>query len=188
VFTVTAAYARVFSWADAQSGGNLTSQSPTAGFTQEGLGVDSYNLKADWAPLPAPLHTVSSTVNARLPLGLFLTGIMNASSGRGYTITTGRDDNMDSAVNDRPAGLTRNTGRGPASLAFNFNISKAFFFDAGGIDNGTRTNVNVFANMTNAFNRPNYNPASGIMTSPNFGRYTSAGNPREIEVGLRFQF
>jgi hypothetical protein len=29
---------------------------------------------------------------------------------------------------------------------------------------------------------------SGVMTSPNFGRSTSAQNPREIEVGLRFQF
>jgi hypothetical protein len=42
--------------------------------------------------------------------------------------------------------------------------------------------------MTNAFNRPNYARPSGVMTSPNFMRITSAGEPREIEVGMRFQF
>jgi hypothetical protein len=80
----------------------------------------------------------------------------------------------------------RNGRPSPNFLNFDFNISKAFFFGAG--NNGTRTNVNVFANMTNAFNRPNYGIPSGVMTSPNFQRSTNAGNPREIEVGLRFQF
>src|SRR5688500_19553861 len=47
---------------------------------------------------------------------------------------------------------------------------------------GTRTNVNVFANMTNAFNRPNYNPPSGVMTSPNFGRSTSRSEEHTSEL------
>jgi hypothetical protein len=46
----------------------------------------------------------------------------------------------------------------------------------------------VFANMTNAFNRVHYGTPSGVLTSPNFGKSTSASNPREIEAGLRFQF
>jgi hypothetical protein len=33
-----------------------------------------------------------------------------------------------------------------------------------------------------------YGSPSGVMTSPNFGRSTSAQDPREIEAGLRFQF
>jgi hypothetical protein len=113
---------------------------------------------------------------------------MNGNAHRHYTITTGRDDNQDTSPNDRPPGRDRNGEVGPTLLAFNFNISKAFFFGPAQAQGGTQTNVNVFANMTNAFNRPNYNPPSGVMTSPNFGKYTSAGNPREIEVGLRFQF
>ena len=75
--------------------------------------------------------------------------------------------------------------KGPGPLTFNFNIAKAVFFGSG---SGSRKNVNLFANMTNAFNRPNYNPPSGIMSSPNFGKYTSAGDPREIEIGMRVQF
>jgi hypothetical protein len=42
--------------------------------------------------------------------------------------------------------------------------------------------------MVNAFNRVHYGLPSGVMTSPNFGRSTSAVQPREIEIGARFQF
>jgi hypothetical protein len=141
-----------------------------------------------------PLHTVNSTVNARLPLGIFLTETMHYDTGRSYTITTGKDDNMDGNANDRPLGAKRNGGPGVENLNFNFNISKAIFFGGGAAAGGNRngggsqTNVNIFANITNAFNRPNYAPRAGVMTSPNFGRSTSAADPREFEVGLRFQF
>ena len=66
-------------------------------------------------------------------------------------------------------------------------LAPLFFGGTQGNGN-TQTNVNVFANMTNAFNRPNYGIPSGVMTSSNFGKSTNAGNPREIEVGMRFQF
>ena len=36
--------------------------------------------------------------------------------------------------------------------------------------------------------KSNYNNPSGVMTSLNFGKITGAGAPREIEVGIRFQF
>jgi hypothetical protein len=159
------------------------------------LPMDNYNLRLDYAGSRGnccPPQTLNGAVNARLPLGIFLTGTMSMTS-QTYNITTGKDDNRDSTVNDRPPGVPRNSGDGPKSLNFNFNISKAFFFspppDGNGRGNGgTRTNMNLFANMTNAFNRTNYGLPSGVMTSPNFGKSTSARDPREIEVGVRFQF
>jgi hypothetical protein len=160
-----------------------------------GLPTDNYNLRADYAGSHGtccPTHTVNSTVNARLPLGIFLTGGMSTAGPHWYTITTGKDDNRDSTINDRPLGVPRNSGKGPKTLVFDFNISKAFFFspsNSNGRGTGnTRTNLNLFANMTNAFNRTNYRTPSGVMTSPNFGKYTSAEDPRQIEVGMRFQF
>lgn len=143
---------------------------------------DSYDLRSDWARAPFPTHQWQTTVNAELPLGIFLLGRYTAESGRGYSILTGRDDNRDGRVSDRPAGTERNSERGPAFHSVDFNISKAFFFR-----NGTQ-NVNVFANMSNAFNRLNPGTPSGVLTSPNFGRSTSAQNPREIELGMRYQF
>jgi hypothetical protein len=149
---------------------------------------DAYNSDADWGRSPQPLHNLNGSLNASLPLGVFLSGAMSYNSGRYYTITTGIDDNRDSNINDRPAGVIPNSERGPKYLNFDFNISKAFFLrrTAGSATSGT--NINVFANMTNAFNHVHYGTPSGVITSPNFGRSTSASDPREIEAGVRFQF
>ena len=82
----------------------------------------------------------------------------------------------------------RNRDQGPGFLNFNFNISKAFFIKSNGTAN-SGPNVNLFANMNNAFNRTNRGTPSGIMTSiDTFGLPYSARNAREVEVGLRFQF
>ncbi len=154
------------------------------------LPSDHYNLRADWSRASFPRHNLNTTVNAALPLGIFLTNSMSTNSGRFYSITTGRDDNRDSQVNDRPPGVARNSGNGPKYLNFNFNVSKAFFFGqrSGSGTGGSSTNLNVFVNLTNAFNAVHYGLPSGVMTSPNFGKSTSAADPREVEIGLRFQF
>ena len=153
------------------------------------LPADNYDLRADWSISRFfPTNTLNSTVNAQLPLGIFLTGTMSTNSGQRYNILTGTDDNQDGRLTDRPTGVPRNNGDAPKFLSFGFNISKAFFFEGAGGPGGTRTNLNVFANMTNAFNNVNFNLPSGVMTSPNFGLSTSAQDPRLIEIGLRFQF
>ena len=122
-----------------------------------------------------------------MPLGVFLTGALNTNDGGYYNITTGLDNNRDGNVTDRPAGVPRNSGNRPKVLNVDANVSKAFFL-SGPAPGATRRNVNVFVNLTNAFNRTNFGPPSGVMTSPNFGRSTSATNPRKIEIGVRAQF
>jgi hypothetical protein len=186
ILTVTANYTLSTEYLDSQPVNNLGNTNASAGYGVDGLNSDQYNLRLDWGSTTQPKHQGNTTVNAQLPLGIFLSGTMNAGGARRYSIMTGKDDNQDGTINDRPAGLGRNTGLGPGTLNFNFNISKAIFF--GPRTGNSRTNMNVFANMTNAFNRANYNPPSGVMSSPNFGRSTGAGDPREIEVGVRYQF
>ena len=152
------------------------------------LPSDPYDLQADWARARFfPTNTLASTINAQLPLGIFLTGTLAANSGPRFNVTTGTDDNQDGHLTDRPPGLARNTGDAPKFVSLGFNVSKAFFFEAAPAG-GTRTNLNVFANMTNAFNNVNFSLPSGVMTSPNFGLSTSAQDPRLVEIGLRFQF
>ena len=163
----------------------------TRGDVQGGAGTlatNAYDLAADFGRSPNPTHNVSANLNASLPLGIFLAGNMSYNSGRYYSITTGRDDNRDSSVNDRPVGGAPNTERGPKYLNFDFNISKAFFLRRAAGSATSGMNINVFANMTNAFNHVHYGTPSGVLTSPNFGRITSASDPREIEAGIRFQF
>jgi hypothetical protein len=157
------------------------------GDVQGGAGTaltDNYDLRADWGRAPFPLHSGGTTVNARLPLGLFLTGSMNANSGRYYTITTGIDNNRDSNVTDRPAGVPPSSLRGPRYANLDFNLSKAFFLRGG----NSGANVNMFVNVTNALNHVHYGTPSGVLSSPNFGKSFSASNPREVEMGFRFQF
>jgi hypothetical protein len=171
IFNVSASYGYERAFGDVQGG-------------QGADATDNYDLRADWGRAPFPRHRAQGTVNARLPLGVFLTGRVDANSGRHYSIRTGLDDNRDNNVNDRPPGVPPNSLEGPGYLDVDFNISKAFFFRSG----GTGPNVNVFVNMTNAFNRVHYGTPSGVLTSPSFGQSTSASDPREIEAGIRFQF
>ena len=132
-------------------------------------------------------NSFTGSLNAQLPLGLFLTASHQWSSGQPYTITTGRDDNYDGVTNDRPEGVARNSATGPGFQSTSFNISKAVYFGQQG-RGGSGTNLNWFVNLSNAFNVVNLGTPSGVMTSSNFGRSTSARNPRELEVGVRFNF
>jgi len=152
-----------------------------------GLPTNTLDPRADWSTGNQPRHGWNGSVNAQMPFGIFLTETISGNTGRFYTITTGKDDNQDGTKNDRLAGVGRNSALGPKRINFDLNISKAFFMGGAG-SAGTRKNVNLFANVTNMFNRVHYNNPSAVMSSEKFGQYTSASDPREIEVGLRFQF
>jgi hypothetical protein len=143
---------------------------------------NSYDLLADWASIPR--HQFSGSVNSRLPMDVYLTTSFSMNNGNPYSITTGKDDNGDGVVNDRPSGTPRLSKIGPYSKNVSFNISKAFQV---GPKESARS-LSLFANMSNAFNIVNRGTPSGVMTSKFFGQSTSASNPREIEVGMRFQF
>ena len=170
IFNVQAGYTLNRTWADGSP-----SSSPS-------IPSDNYDLGADWSLTPMPRHQFQMVLNAELPLGLFLTGRLSSRTGQKYTILTGRDDNRDGRLTDRPPGVGRNAEPGPNFHSVDFNISKAFFLANRG------QNVNVFANMSNAFNHLNPGRPSGVLTSPNFGLSTTAQNPREIEMGIRYQF
>jgi hypothetical protein len=110
---------------------------------------------------------------------------VSVNNGNPYSITTGRDDNGDGVINDRPRGMRRLSRIGPTYRGVGFNNLQSI---SNWAQQEQRIQLNVFANMSNAFNTVNLGTPSGVMTSPFFGKSTSASNPREIEVGMRFQF
>lgn len=144
---------------------------------------NNYDLRADWATVGE--HNFSTNINSQLPFDVYLTTNISYESGNPYTITTGTDDNRDGVLNDRPAGTPRNSERGPYRHNVRFNISKAFPLGSGGAGGA---NVNVYANMNNAFNRTNLGNPIGNLSSSRFGQILSASNPRTITVGMRFSF
>jgi hypothetical protein len=131
-----------------------------------------------------------------------------------YNITTGRDDNGDTVSNDRPAGVTRNTGRGRAQIELGLRLSWSAGFGGpaappagpqvrivrgdnadplgsmgGGPDGqNKRYTIELYAQAYNALNHTNALNFSGVVSSPFFGRATSAAAPRRVEVGTRFSF
>ena len=155
------------------------------------LPTNSYDLSQEWGTHQNPRHTFNAGVNSRLPLDVYLTTVIEARSGRRYTITTGKDDNNDGSINDRPAGVPKNSELGPHFFNVSFNFSKAFEFNGGGaLQSGSSSGpqLNVFANLNNAFNMTHLGTPSGVMTSRFFMRSFNATSPRTIEAGMRFQF
>jgi hypothetical protein len=138
---------------------------------------------------------------------------LRAQSGLPYNITTGRDDNADTVSNDRPAGVTRNTGRGRAQVDLGLRLSWGVAFGGpaappagpqvrivrgdnadplgsmGGVDGqNKRYTLELYAQAYNALNHVNALNFSGVLTSPFFGQPTSAAAPRRVEIGTRLTF
>ena len=117
---------------------------------------------------------------------------VQANSNRPYNIITGFDDNGDTSVNDRPPGTKRNSGIGPGYINANLSLQKTVRLRS---ETGHPSapapgspNLTFFLNLWNAFNHPQYQNYSGVMTSPFFGRANKANNPRNIELAIRFSF
>ena len=152
------------------------------------LPVDNYDLRKEWGRAVDPRHDFSSSVNARLPLDVYLTTVIRARSGGFYTITTGKDDNRDGSINDRPPGVVKNSEIGPSYFDLSFNFSKAFELNRAAGPNTSGPQMNVFANLNNALNMQHPGLPSGVMTSPFFMKSYNATSPRTMQVGMRFQF
>ena len=149
--------------------------------------------------------------------GFKVSTMANASSGQPYNVTTGFDDNGDTVSNDRPAGVGRNSARGDVRWEAGGRLSWTFGFgerktasgpggtpqvvirtiggpapdSMGGFSGGAenkRWRFELYLAGTNLFNRTNPLAYSGVMTSPFFGRFTSALPGRRLEIGSRFYF
>lgn len=145
------------------------------------------------APLPAasirvfaPGLVTPYIVNSSLSLEKIQNTNQSATSSRPYTITTGFDDNGDTVINDRPVGVSRNTGIGPRAFNMGLNLTKTVNLKR--LENRRGPAMTFVCNIQNLFNNEQLNGFSGVMTSPFFGRANSARNPRQIEFGLRFNF
>jgi hypothetical protein len=142
-----------------------------------------------------------------------LSGITSVSSGLPLNLLTGRDNSLTANGNDRPdlAGnpsLPGGRTRGQM-IAEYFNVAAFAPNQTGQFGNLSRnalrspglsnTDIGIFKNfrfnesykvqfraeLFNAFNQVNFNAPSSVVTSPTFGRLTSALDPRLIQFGLK---
>lgn len=178
------------------------------------LAADARNLAAERGPaLTDARHRAMGFANFPLFRHVTAGTSFRFQSALPYNITTGYDDNGDTISNDRPAGVSRNSGRGAALVDISARVAWKVGFggqaaagpggpqvriirggdgnplaDMPGGNTNTRYAVEVYAQAFNILNRTNPLSFSGVMTSPFFGQATSAAPPRRIEVGARLTF
>lgn len=178
------------------------------------LPSNNFNLRAERGPaIDDARHRLYGTLGVKLFKGLRLATTLNASTALPYNITTGFDDNGDTTVNDRPAGISRNSARGApqwsVSSRFSWNID--FGARKGGTqsrgssvitvsseDVGALTSVleaadkkwhiNFHIQAYNLLNRTNLINFVGVQTSPFYGQATTASPGRQVQAGMQFSF
>jgi hypothetical protein len=173
-----------------------------------GLPPDSFDLSEEWGPSRQDIrHRVRAAVNSELLAGFRVNMNLRAQSAAPYNITTGLDENRDGQTNERPADVARNSGRGAATANLDTGITWSVSLgearrDAqrggggggrGGAGSdrsgaGGLVRLELFARATNVLNVVNPQNFSGVLTSPFFGRATSASAARRIIVGSRIFF
>jgi outer membrane receptor for ferrienterochelin and colicin len=89
----------------------------------------SNTLATEWGPSGNDIrHRLFAMFNAPLPKNFRTSVNIRYQSAPPFTITTGLDDNGDGVINDRPAGVGRNTVRGDSSFNADLRLgwTKAF--------------------------------------------------------------
>jgi len=118
--------------------------------------------------------------------GFQLSYIFQYGSRLPFNVLTGADRNFDTNVNDRPAGVGRNTGRGFDYASLDLRLLRRFRL-------GERLKLEAIAEGFNVLNRanlqlPNNTYGTGPAPLASFGRPTAADSPRQIQFGLRLDF
>jgi hypothetical protein len=169
------------------------------------LPSSSLNPDLDWGPSRQDIrHRLQVQAQAPIWFGVRGNVNLNVNSGVPYTMTTGRDDNDDGVFNDRPEGVGRNSLRGDTTWGLNLNLSRRFSLSGvssvapagqrfggpggrGGNVGGGRS-MELFVQAQNVLNHVTYTGYTGNLSSPFFGLATSVGAPRDVNMGVRFNF
>ena len=89
------------------------------------LPADNFALAAETGPADFDRrHRLNLIGTLALPKAVRTGLVLSVASGLPYNITTGFDENRDTLANDRPLGVTRNTGRGPHTVQLDVRLTK----------------------------------------------------------------
>jgi hypothetical protein len=148
--------------------------------------ANSYDAAADWGRADNDRLHKFDLLASMQPSRLFTLGVaLSLYSGKPVDITTGGDDNHDGILNDRPAGIARNTMPGPGLIDLDLNLSHDFPLSKAKKE--TRV-LSVSLNSFNVLNHPNYVTYIGTQSSPLFGRPVAAQPPRRMQLDVQFKF
>src|SRR6266571_3008185 len=151
------------------------------------LPANNYDLRPEWGRSDYDRRNQFNLVGMYdLPWGFRVGTVARVASGIPFNITTGLDNNGDTVFNDRPPGVTRNTGHGPGYANVDLRFGKTFRLK--GRDHNPKQ-FELAADAFNVLNHVNYKNFVGIITSPFFGLPNNSADPaRRLQVSLRFVF
>jgi hypothetical protein len=103
-----------------------------------------------------------------------------------FNITTGNDRNNDTNANDRPVGVSRNSGRGFSFSSLDLRLSRP-------VAAGRRASAELILEAFNVLNRANFQLPNGVFgpgptPRAGFGAPTAAADPRQVQFGLKATF
>ena len=157
------------------------------------LPANNYDLRAERGRADFDrLHRFNFAGILDLPWKFRTASLLTLASGAPFDITTGFDDNGDRVVNDRPAGVGRNTGHGPGFAQLDLRLSKLFslpvLFGGQDRDKGELRNMELNFDVFNVLNRNNLTEVIGELSSPLFGRASASLQARTIQLSVKFNF
>jgi hypothetical protein len=151
---------------------------------------DASDVRAEWGPSDNDQRhrlAVSGMIRAaRGPLQPWqLSWVFAYGSALPFNVLTGGDRNNDTNPNDRPEGVARNSARGFDSATLDLRVSRVWTL--------RRARLETLVEAFNLLNRANFmlpNATFGAGTSPlpAFGRPTAAGDPRQVQLGVRISY
>ncbi|HEY6372002.1 MAG TPA: TonB-dependent receptor [Candidatus Sulfotelmatobacter sp.] len=148
--------------------------------------ANSDNAAADWGRADNDRLNKFDLLASTQPTRFFTLGVaLSLYSGKPVNITTGGDDNHDGILNDRPAGVARNTMPGPGQISLDLNLSHDFPLTKAKKEAKV---LSVSLNSFNVLNHPNYVTYIGAQSSPLFGQPVSALPPRRMQLDVQFKF
>ncbi len=123
-----------------------------------------------------------------------LATLLTLASGAPFDITTGSDDNGDSTLNDRPAGIVAQrrgwTGADAAGPATDGDPAcpRPRSADPESTKREYIDNLELNLDVFNVLNALNPTTVVGVITSPTFGRPVTVGSARSLQLSLRYRF
>ncbi|MFY9569770.1 MAG: carboxypeptidase regulatory-like domain-containing protein [Blastocatellia bacterium] len=151
--------------------------------------ANNYDLTGEWSRADFDARhrfNLLGTINE----GEWLNVGMNLalSSGRPYSLTTGRDANGDTLANDRPPGVRRNSLQGPGSATLDLRWTKEFRLKETKAKDDEGPAITIAVAAFNVLNRTNYAGFVGNLSSPFFGLPVASRPARRTQLTLGFAF
>lgn len=150
--------------------------------------ANDYDLSGEWARADFDRrHGFEGLGTLKLGSAMRLGVAVSLSTGKPYTILAGEDLYRNARGTARPSGVPRNSLEGPGFASLDLRWSRDIPLHARPKPHDPWS-LTVAIDGFNVLNRTNDNAYVGTITSPLFGRATSAQPPRRLQLSLRTKF